>query len=301
VYGTGIISGALTDGEVGGELVLERGEQLLVPRVRLQVHLALVRRAGHGHLDELALGGRVLPDPARRHRRPPHQPRPASNTNANQSDPGPNRHTRVNRTPHTRACVSERSKAAYLGAGAARGDRPPSAVEARLRSGSGVEPGRRSVRAVSSKSRPEDDSVELRAVPSDMAVGLRLFTARLRSFGRRLLSLAPSVRRGRRGKAGGEQAEEVKVVAVVIGGCGHLSTGRRGFNPWATSRPVAPLAGNGVQPNSPLTPPYRQRWCGLAASTPSLPSGPALPVGHPTAGRGIPIHPIAPSHLPFLI
>jgi hypothetical protein len=67
--------------------------------------------------------------------------------------------------------VSERSKEADLGAGAARGDRPPSAVEARLRSGSGVEPGRRSVRAVSSKSRPEDDSVELRAVPSDMAVG----------------------------------------------------------------------------------------------------------------------------------
>jgi hypothetical protein len=111
--------------------------------------------------------------------------------------------------------VSERSKKTYLGAGAARGDRPPlaSAVEARLRSGSAVEPGRRSVRAVSSKSRPEDDSVELRAVPSDMAVGLRLVTARLRSLAR-----------GRRGETrqGGEQAEEVK---VVVGGCGHRPTG----------------------------------------------------------------------------
>jgi hypothetical protein len=83
---TGMSSGALTDGEVGGELVLERGEQLLVARVRLQVHLALVRRAEHGHLDELSLGGRVLPDPARRHRRPPYQPRPAPNTDANQSE-----------------------------------------------------------------------------------------------------------------------------------------------------------------------------------------------------------------------
>jgi hypothetical protein len=58
-----------------------------------------------------------------------------------------------------------------MGAEAALGGRRPE-VEACLRSGSELEPGRRSVRAVSSKSRPEeaaDDSVELRAVPSDMA------------------------------------------------------------------------------------------------------------------------------------
>jgi hypothetical protein len=46
-------------------------------------------------------------------------------------------------------------------------------VEVRLRLGSKVEPGRQSVKVVSSKSRSEDvmegDSVELRAVPSDMA------------------------------------------------------------------------------------------------------------------------------------
>jgi hypothetical protein len=46
-------------------------------------------------------------------------------------------------------------------------------VEARLRSGSKVEPGRQSVKVVSSKSRSEDamegNSAELWAVPSDMA------------------------------------------------------------------------------------------------------------------------------------
>jgi hypothetical protein len=33
---------ALTGAEVGGELVLQRGEQLVVACVRIQVHLALV-------------------------------------------------------------------------------------------------------------------------------------------------------------------------------------------------------------------------------------------------------------------
>jgi hypothetical protein len=161
---------ALTDGEVGGELVLERGEQLVVARVRLEVHLALVRRAGHGHLDELDL---VWPAP---NRRPPHHPRPAPSTNerTNQSI----NHAQVPVPPPTRP--QESRARAYLleggGASWARGERlrarsAGSEVEsARLRSGS--EPGGRSLSLVSSKSSPEDaaeDSVELRAGSSDMA------------------------------------------------------------------------------------------------------------------------------------
>jgi hypothetical protein len=73
---------ALTDGEVGEELVLERAEELVVACVRLEVHLPQVGRAVDGHLHEIGcpaglagVGERVLA--VRPHRRPPHHPRPA--------------------------------------------------------------------------------------------------------------------------------------------------------------------------------------------------------------------------------
>jgi hypothetical protein len=81
---------ALTDGEVGNEHVLERGEKLLVHRVRLEVDLALVRRADDGHLDELAPGELVPPVSA--HWRPANHPSHAhASTNewTNQSEPDP--------------------------------------------------------------------------------------------------------------------------------------------------------------------------------------------------------------------
>jgi hypothetical protein len=55
---------------------VQREEQRRVPVVRREVHLAQVRRAVHGHLDELGLVAQRVA-PVRAHRRPPHGPRPA--------------------------------------------------------------------------------------------------------------------------------------------------------------------------------------------------------------------------------
>ena len=89
---------ALTDGEVGEELVLERAEELVVAGVRLEVHLPQIGRAVDGHLDELGglvglagardAGERVLA--VRPHRRPPHHPRPAHQNTGGSKEPTSN-------------------------------------------------------------------------------------------------------------------------------------------------------------------------------------------------------------------
>jgi hypothetical protein len=106
---------ALTDGEVGEELVLERAEQLVVAGVRLQVHLPQVGRAVDGHLDELGglagargVGERVLA--VRPHRRPAHHTSPAPPKHRRRR-----RHIKLHSTSYSPAKASASARLAFPG------------------------------------------------------------------------------------------------------------------------------------------------------------------------------------------
>ena len=169
-------SPALTDGEVGEELVLERAEELVVAGVRLEVHFPQVGRAVDGHLDELGglvclagsrdVGERVLA--VRPHRRPPHHPRPAHQNTGGSKEPT------SNSTPPQRPkqlplcyfgiflkkkkrkglCSSAGEGGAYLGAGAASEE----AASGEERSGLASEEAR--LRSASGKAEDEDEDKE---------------------------------------------------------------------------------------------------------------------------------------------